>query len=253
MSRQRRRTHRFKLRSLYVWHRYMGISAALIVLVVAFTGILLNHTEDFQFDSQYVKSEWILDWYGIRPPDELLSYPAGNRFVTLMGDHLYLNRREIPGEFHDLVGAVSLHDMFIVAVSDSILLLTERGEIIEQLRSNDGVPAGLTRIGLDTAGRLVTEGSHDTYQPDSDFLKWQRWDHQTGSINWTTPGRLPENLKSALQQHYMGEVLPTERVLLDLHSGRILGRLGPWLFDIAALFLILLSLSGTWIWIKRRR
>jgi uncharacterized iron-regulated membrane protein len=51
----------------------------------------------------------------------------------------------------------------------------------------------------------------------------------------------------------MGEVLPTERLLLDLHSGRIFGAAGPWIFDIAALLLILLSLSGTWIWIKRRR
>jgi uncharacterized iron-regulated membrane protein len=44
-----------------------------------------------------------------------------------------------------------------------------------------------------------------------------------------------------------------ERVILDLHSGRFFGKLGPWLFDIAALLLILLSLSGAWIWLKRRR
>lgn len=253
MSRQRRRTHRFKLRSFYVWHRYMGISAALIALVVAVTGILLNHTEDFQFDSEYVKATWILDWYGITPPQELHSYPAGDRFITLMGDHLYLNRREIEGEFHSLVGAVLLNDMFVTAVSDSILLLTPRGEIIEQLRGQDGVPAGLGAIGVDADGTLVARGSHDIYSPDADFLKWQRWENDAAQIKWARRERLPDKLKTSLQQHFMGEVLPTERVLLDLHSGRIFGKLGPWIFDIAALLLILLSLSGTWIWLKRRR
>ena len=126
MSRQRHRTQRLKLRSLYVWHRYMGVTVALVVLVVASTGIMLNHTEDFDFDSRYVQADWILNWYGITPPNELLTYPVEDRFITLMGDHLYLNRREIDGEYHKLVGALQYNDIFIVAVSESILLLTEQ-------------------------------------------------------------------------------------------------------------------------------
>jgi uncharacterized iron-regulated membrane protein len=42
-------------------------------------------------------------------------------------------------------------------------------------------------------------------------------------------------------------------VILDLHSGRLFGRIGVWLFDIAAILLILLALSGTLIWMKRKR
>jgi len=56
-----------------------------------------------------------------------------------------------------------------------------------------------------------------------------------------------------LQRHFRGEVLPVERVLLDLHSGRFFGRFGPWIFDTIAVLLILLALSGTWIWLKRKR
>jgi len=60
-------------------------------------------------------------------------------------------------------------------------------------------------------------------------------------------------LKKLLRNHFRGEVLPVERVLLDLHSGRFFGKIGPWLFDIAAALLILLSLTGSWIWLRRRR
>ena len=43
----------------------MGVSAAIFVILVTTTGILLNHTESFQFDSRHIQSDWVLDWYGI--------------------------------------------------------------------------------------------------------------------------------------------------------------------------------------------
>ena len=253
MSRQHRRKQRFKLRSFYVWHRYMGISAALFTLVIAVTGVLLNHTEDFQFDSKHVRSDWVLDWYGIRAPQELRSFPVSDRYITLMGEHLYLNRREIKGDYRQLTGAILKNDMFVIAVSDSILLLTLRGERIDRLQRSDGIPAGIIQIGTDTGGAVVVRTSLDHYQPDTDFLHWSRRDNNPASVRWATPGPLDPRLKSALQNHFREEVLPVERVILDLHSGRFFGQLGPWVFDAAALLLILLSLSGTWIWLKRRR
>ena len=42
--------------------------------------------------------------------------------------------------------------LVVVAVSDSILLLTARGELIERLTGTDGVPAGMRRIGTDGTG-----------------------------------------------------------------------------------------------------
>lgn len=253
MSRQHHRKQRFKLKSFYLWHRYMGISAALFVLILAVTGVLLNHTEDFQFDSRYVKSAWVLDWYGIQAPQHLLSFAADNRYITLMGEHLYLNRQEIAGEYRNLVGALYLQGMFVVAVSDSIVLLSDNGDIVEQLHDEDGVPAGIRAIGVDSNGLLVSATSHDDYRTDADFLKWQRRDGEPGNIRWAQPSAPDKLLVRSLRAHYRGEVLPVERVILDLHSGRFFGRAGPWIFDLAAVLLVLLALSGTWIWLRRRR
>lgn len=253
MSRQHRRKQRFKLRSFYVWHRYMGISAAAFTLVIAVTGVLLNHTEDFQFDSKHVRSDWVLDWYGIKAPQDMRSFAAADRSITLMGEHLYLNRREIEGSYRQLVGAILKNDMVVVAVSDSILLLTLRGDLIDRLQRSDGIPAGILQIGTDAGAAVVVRTSLEHYQPDADFLHWSRRDNNPASVRWATPSPLDPRLKSALQNHFREEVLPVERVILDLHSGRFFGQLGPWVFDAAALLLILLSLSGTWIWLKRRR
>jgi hypothetical protein len=231
----------------------MGVSAALFVLIVAVTGLLLNHTEDFQFDSEHIQSDWILDWYGIKAPDTMQTFLAGDRHVTLMGEHLYLNRREIEGNYRQLIGAILLKDTFIVAMSQNILLLTRRGELIEQLQDKDGVPPDIKQIGIDTDGAVIVQTSYGYYQPDAAFIRWKRVDKDFTGVRWATPSLLEPRLKNALQYHYRGEVLPVERVLLDLHSGRFFGRLGPWLFDAAAVLLILLSASGSWIWLKRRR
>jgi hypothetical protein len=252
MSHQHRRKQRFKLKSFYVWHRYMGVSAALFLLVIAATGILLNHTEDLKLDSRFVDSDWLLDWYGIQAPDTLVSFSCADRFITLMGQHLYLDRREIDGNYRQLSGAVCTADMLVVAVNNSILLLTPGGELIEQLQGEDGIPAGISRIGLDNSGRVVVHSSHDDYQADNDFTNWRRT-QDNRHIDWAQPAALEPGLQASLQHHYREEVLPIERVMLDLHSGRLFGRLGPWLFDFAAVLLILLSLSGSWIWLKRRR
>jgi hypothetical protein len=231
----------------------MGVSAALFTLLIAFTGILLNHTEDFDFDDTYVQSGAVLDWYGIEAPEQLLSFPVGDRHVTLMGDDLYLDRKEIDGDYRDLTGAIQFGDILVVSVNQNILLLTQRGEVIERLKRNDGVPAGIEQIGIDTQGKISIRTLHETYQPDNDFIRWQRNDGNDSGIRWASPAQLEPRLKRQLQHHFRGEVLPMERVLLDLHSGRFFGKAGPWLFDIAAALLILLSLSGTWIWLKRRR
>jgi len=253
MSRHHRRKQRLKLSSFYVWHRYMGVSAAVFVLIVAVTGLFLNHTEDFQLDSNHIKSDWLLDWYGIRAPDSMQTFPAGDRHLTLMGEHLYLDRKEIEGNYRQLVGAVHSNDTFIVAISHNILLLTPRAEIIEQLQEKDGVPASLKQIGIDANGAVIVRTGHGYYQPDTDFIHWKRRNEDSIRVRWATPSLLEPRLKNALQRHYRGEVLPVERVVLDLHSGRFFGRLGPWLFDAAAVLLVLLSLSGSWIWLKRRR
>ena len=47
----------------------------------------------------------------------------------------------------------------------------------------------------------------------------------------------PADALDAALAAYRGIGLPWERVVLDLHSGRILGRLGPWLMDAAAVAL----------------
>jgi len=54
------------------------------------------------------------------------------------------------------------------------------------------------------------------------------------------------------QTPYRGKGLPGERVILDIHSGRILGYVGVLLVDFMAILFLLLAMSGIWMWYKYR-
>lgn len=253
MSKAHHRKQRFKLRSFYVWHRYIGISAALFMVLVAITGILLNHTEPLQLDSRHVQSNWVLDWYGIDAPEDMTSFNLGDRRITLMGEHLYLDEREIDGDYRHLTGATAVDGLFVVSVDDRLLLLAPDGELVEAMDAMDGIPSGVQAVGKDVANRLVLKTALDAYTTDAEFLRWEHWQGDTATVDWARPLPTDPALKQMLQYHYRGEILPVERVMLDLHSGRFFGRYGPWIIDLSAVLLVLLSLSGAWMWFKRRR
>ena len=68
------RVKKRKMKSLYIWHRYAGIIAALFTLLLAITGIALNHTQRLQLDQIFVQADWMLDWYDIDLPAAETAY-----------------------------------------------------------------------------------------------------------------------------------------------------------------------------------
>ena len=183
---------RLRLASFYTWHRNVGLVAALFVIVLSVSGLLLNHTETLRLDERHVRTAWILDWYGIEPPTSARSVVIGSRQVTLMEDRLYLDTTPLPETFGELIGAVAFSDMLAIAVDGAILLLTQEGELIERLDGTDGVPAGMRAIGRDPAGVIVVRSAHGYYRPDADLLRWSHWKGDEGAITWAkTRIRLP--------------------------------------------------------------
>ena len=244
----RRRRHRLKLKSLYVWHRWVGLVAALFVIVLAVTGLALNHTEELELDARHVRTPWLLDWYGIALPDEVPAWRVGDHWISQWDRRLYFDTRDL-GEHPDgrLRGAVVRDGLLIVALDRALLLLTEQGELVEKLAEGD-LPGPLQ--GLALAGErpvLLTEAGQ--YAGDDDLLAWRPLHDAT--VSATAPAALPSGLAERIAAHWRGSGLTLERVLLDLHSGRLIGPAGVYLMDAAAVLLLFLSLSGGGVWIVR--
>jgi hypothetical protein len=243
---------RKQVRSVFQWHRYVGLTAFLFVIMLAVTGVMLNHTEGLLLDQIYVKSDLLLDWYGITPPHVNTAFLTANHSILQLEDRLYMDHHLLKGPALRLRGAVETGNLVIVAATSTVLLLTSQGELVEQLGTAEGVPAGLRAIGRTRDGHVVIVAADGHYTADKDFLSWRRY-HDRLPVLWSRPRLPPRALAHDLQQHYRSHILPVERVMLDLHSGRILGYWGVFVVDAAALLLCFLGFSGCWLWYERYR
>lgn len=235
---------------LHKWHRHIGIIIALFVVLLIITGIALNHSHELKLNKSYIKSDWLLNIYQINPDKEPIGFKENNLWISQIGERVYFNKTEIAKDIEELVGVITIGDIFVVAVDGQLTLLTQEGEIVEHISGADGVPAGMRKIGKSGQEDVIIKAAHGFYQVDIDELEWEEFKYLDAI--WSEKQALPDELEQALLKIYRGTGLSLERVLLDLHSGRILGTWGVYLVDLIAILLLLLALSGAWMWWARR-
>ncbi len=232
------------------WHRRVGMTGAVFFVFLITTGLLLNHTGALGLGKRFVETPWLLDLYRISAPAPPVAFSAGEHFVSRLGDRLYLDTKELPERAEHLIGGLKLGDTLLIAVPGKLLVVSPQGELIERIDGADGVPAGMNRIGLTASGQLVIRAAHGDYLADLEKLDWRK--STTADVGWATPVTLSPELHQRLVQAYRGGGLPLERVILDLHSGRIVGQWGVYVVDGAALLFLALVITGLWMWMKQR-
>lgn len=239
---------------LWRWHRRLGLAAALFVLLVAVTGILLNHTSQLALMHQPVRSPWLLSLYGIQAPI-ISSYrlqtdgAAQPQWLSHLGERLYLNQRELAYCASRLRGALMLEAFAVVACADELLLFSSAGEVIERIGPVYGVPQPVKGLGL-CDDQLCLQTPDHYYLINLEQLTWQPF--QPATVALAQPQPLPPAIKQPLLNSYYGDAITWERVLLDLHNGRLL-QLGPWLMDLVALSLLVLGGTGVTMWYRGQR
>ncbi len=238
-------------RNLLKWHKRIGVTAALFVILLTATGIALNHTGRLALDQKFIGSTLLLDLYNISLPKNPVSFASENHRVSQLGDRLYFDDLNLEERVEQLLGVVEINNSVVVALSEDLLLLDQNGELIEKLSGVEGVPAGMQRIGLSSENDLVVQGAHGEYLVDLDSLNWD--EKKVFNTNWSENSVIQEPLKTVLSKAYRGKGLSVERVLLDLHSGRILGSFGVILVDAAAVLFLILAVTGVWMWSRTRK
>ncbi len=250
MTRHKRR--HFKPKSIYLWHRYLGLAAAVLVFILSVTGLVLNRTEMLNLDSRYIRSDLVLDWYGIEASQGASAYKVGESYISQFAESLYVDQHKVPGGYMPMVGAVGLGPIIAIGLPDTVLLLTRKGRVIDRVMIRQNMPGELTAMGLGARGTLLVRAGDAVYRADADLLQWSSWQGNR-AIKWATPTVLPAALGDQLQREQRYNILPLERVMLDLHSGRFFGRYGVYVMDAAAIILLLLAASGVWLWWQQNR
>jgi hypothetical protein len=233
------------------WHRRVGIAAALLVVLAASTGVLINHADALGLARRHVHAAWLLHLYGIEPPRCTVSFALEGHALSACGGRLFVDQHALAlPELDALVGAeAATPAAWLLAGRHQALLLTPAGVFIDRLPYPHGLEA--QRVGRD-GERLVVEGSDGRiWTPDAELTGWLQATHAPSS--WQAAQPVPERWRVAIESASHAPGPSVERVLLDVHAGRWLGAAGPWLMDGAALALLLLAGSGLWTAWSRSR
>ena len=238
----------------FLWHRRIGLLAMLLVIILSITGIMLNHTEKFRLDETYVNNTWLLNWYGIKPKDEPVSYrvvkQAQSHIISAWNKQLFFDDIAITTLEQDMHGAIAAEQFIVVALDNEIILLSYKGEFIERVSTSISF-SNIQRLGKKYERPVIETSEPLYYIADEHILDWDVISNE--DIEWTEQYSLDEDEYEKLLVAYRGNGLKLERVILDLHSGRIFGDFGVYLMDAAAIALLWLSFSGLWVWNSRRR
>jgi hypothetical protein len=238
--------------SLFIWHRYIGITVALIVVLLSLTGLLLNHTETFNLDEKRVQSDLILGGYGLKLTPPKISFAAGRHWISKIEEQIYFDAIPLPFKSpSSLIGAIKTEQTIAIALSDEIVLITEDGDLIERITSAQDLPDKILRIGTNSLNQPMIDSSKGILQSEDGLLSWRASPDQKSQ--WSHQSTMPAALSEEIAQHFRYDTIPLERFILDLHSGRFFGPLGVFIVDFATLMFIFLAFSGFLLWLRQTR
>lgn len=244
-------------KQLRPWHRGLGIISALFILLMALSGMLINHSNHLSIDTAHVKQNWLLDYYGITPPSQIDIYQTSPLKIASSDNLIWIDNRLAVEADSSIKGMLSLGRMLVAVDSNNLYLLSKEGELLEKQDASTGLPRGIEAIGFDEQVWLKT--STGTFMADDDLIEWNQA-QPFAPIAWTTPlaadsDEMNINIREereAITLQARSSHLTWERVLLDIHSGRFFGSLGPWLMDLVALALIIMAVSGIYMWQQQK-
>lgn len=246
MSKSRRR------RSFIRWHRRLGVFSAMFVLLLAVSGVLLNHSDDLALTKHKVQSSFLLSLYGQKPA-ALRAFPLSEvddpLWISGVGKQVFLDAKPLyrcPTRF---MAAVRINTGIYVACAEVLLVLDDQGQLLDVMNTVFGLPIPIEAVAICNAALCIQSDGH-WYRFFSEDVRWQL---ENRSLEPIQAQAAPAALASELREQYSGATLSWERVILDFHAGRFLGPLGPFVMDFVAFLFIILSVTGIYLWFKPKK
>lgn len=234
---------------LHKWHRRIGLLASTFIVFLVITGIVLQHSDDLGLPTNHLSNSWLLKYYGIKP-NPITTYQLGNQTISHAGEQLYLSGSHFTSDQENIFGAVELNKQIIIAVDSALLVIDHAGNLIDEITTQDGLVEAPLGIAVSDSREIVIRGVNTYWQGDSALTEWQALSGP--HPEWASPDITLPALRQVIESQDMGRQINMERFILDAHSGRVFGKYGVFVIDAAAILLLLLSVTGIWLWATRR-
>jgi hypothetical protein len=235
------------LRLLRRWHARIGFAAVLFFLILAVTGLVLNHGQGLGLDGRFVHAEWLARWYGIKSEPPRHAFRSEHHVLIAANGGWLLDGKTFDQTLPVPLGLVELADILVVASEAALYVFREDGELIEKLGPGALPGSPVRAIGSSARGIVIRTAS--AMFTSADALFWRPASQR--SVRWSVPAELSISERRAYEEA-LAPGISVQQLLLDLHSGRFAGRYGPLVVDLLAVLLAVLSLTGAWLFLVPR-
>lgn len=241
-------------------HRWLGLLIAAPVIILSLTGILLNHIENLGLNQRTLPN-FLASIYGVPVAEPVVSVEIDQQWWSFVGDQLFLQEQPVSQCRRPYAGVVSVAGIYVVGCDGALLLLDKRGGLIERLGNEFALPpferlvsVGANPLGANPSGEsnansLVLFSPDASWLYDIDQLSFTPFDAELEPVAWQVP---PLEVVAALPTQVVPPELNWQRLIQDIHSGRVVSLAGKLLMDAAALLLMVLVITGVIIWSRTR-
>ena len=238
-----------KVKQLINLHKKLGLTSLVMVVVLVITGLLLNHTEQLKLHDSPITNSWLNKWYGIELPKAKTGIKHQQTWFSLVNQQLFINSTIVPTlELKSLKGVEKTPFGWLIASSNHITLLTEQAELIDKIN----LPFKVFEGYLNNKTLIIALENKLFYEIKPPYEKISEVLFTPSATHLQKHQPLPLHLKETIDRQFQKQGLSLERVLLDLHSGRLFGRYGIYLVDFFSVIFFILSMTGFWLYLKRR-
>lgn len=238
---------------LLLLHRRIGLVAIWLVLWLSITGVFLNHSDGWGLDERPVRLSWLSRLYGLEVAPITQGYALKSGWLVALPQGYYLKGKWVADDYGVLVGGLELDSVTLLVTTESVVVLDQEGEVLDVQGVFHGLEGRYLKVGL-REDLPALQSSEESYLGDGTASQWQAYLGSGGAVRWSVSETLPASLLKGINA--MGQAaqpsVSLERLILDLHTGRLFGRFS-WLFmDIFALLLVVGAISGFVIWFRLR-
>lgn len=220
------------------WHRRLGALSAILMILAAVTGLALNHTDDLHLGSSYPHNAVLLwPYQAVLEPSYVIETGSGTLSATEGG---LILEGEWLADCEALLAFTAMETGKLVSCGEQWHLFDTDWQLLETLDPELIGLRGDETLGTAGGQLLVNMGG-----------QWQQLDSATFELLGPVPG--DDVVVMAMTEIKENHTISWQRLMQDLHSGRWFGYWGVWMMDVAAVILLLLALSGLWMWWGRGR
>jgi len=194
-------------------HRFLGITLVFFVIMLSVTGTLLQHAEDFNIRQKYASSTTAENLYNIKPC-EVYSAAVEKRWVSVCNNNLYFDDLKIANNISNLNNVYKEGNLYFVQYDGHKITINDSAEIINIKHLEK------TNLG------------------EKKFLLKRNL--------------ISDNLRKSIENESLSKTITYERIIVDIHTGRIFGNIGVTLIDLVTIGLLILSITGTLSWVRHK-